>query len=108
MSYRNLTVDGVNYQYVIGKTHTKVKGVGVIENDKIHTFKWRFINPCGSKECSCESYEKRLIAVITPKCVAEYIEQKIAYPKHVFTIVNPPDGLKVNGVYSTRSAEDYV
>ena len=27
MSYRNITVDGTHYQYVIGKTHFKVRGL---------------------------------------------------------------------------------
>lgn len=29
MSYRKIEVDGVQYEYVIGKTHVKIKGVGV-------------------------------------------------------------------------------
>lgn len=28
MSYRKITVDNVEYEYVVGKTHVKVKGVG--------------------------------------------------------------------------------
>lgn len=28
MSYRNITVDGVKYEYVIGSAYVKVKGVG--------------------------------------------------------------------------------
>lgn len=35
MSYRKINVDGKRYEYVIGKTHTKVKGVGVFLNEKI-------------------------------------------------------------------------
>lgn len=35
MSYRNITVDGKNYQYVIGKTHTKIKDIGVFKNTDI-------------------------------------------------------------------------
>lgn len=29
MSYRKITVDNKEYEYVVGKTHIKVKGLGV-------------------------------------------------------------------------------
>ena len=29
MAYRKIEVDGKQYEYVVGKTHVKVKGVGV-------------------------------------------------------------------------------
>jgi hypothetical protein len=29
MSYRRITVDGREFEYTVGKTHIKVKGVGV-------------------------------------------------------------------------------
>jgi hypothetical protein len=29
MSYRNITVDGVDYKYTVGKSHVKVRGLGV-------------------------------------------------------------------------------
>ena len=32
MTYRNITVDGTIYKFVIGKTHTKVVDVGIIAN----------------------------------------------------------------------------
>ena len=32
MTYRNITVNGTTYKFVIGKTHTKVVDVGVIAN----------------------------------------------------------------------------
>lgn len=32
MSYRKIEVDGKTYEYVVGKTTTKVKGVGVFRN----------------------------------------------------------------------------
>ena len=35
MSYRKIEVDGTEYQYVIGKTHLKVKGVGVWPKEDI-------------------------------------------------------------------------
>jgi hypothetical protein len=35
MSYRKITVDGTEYEYTIGKTHVKVKGVGVGTNESV-------------------------------------------------------------------------
>jgi hypothetical protein len=35
MSYRKITVDGKVYEYTVGRTHTKIKGVGVFENINI-------------------------------------------------------------------------
>ncbi len=32
MSYRKITVDDKQYEYVIGKTHTKIKGLGLYPN----------------------------------------------------------------------------
>lgn len=29
MSYRNITVDGIGYEYVIGRAHLKIKGAGL-------------------------------------------------------------------------------
>ncbi len=35
MSYRKITVDGKVYEYTIGKTHTKIKGIGVWKNEEL-------------------------------------------------------------------------
>jgi hypothetical protein len=35
MSYRKITVEGTEYQYTIGKTFVKLRGVGVFPKDKI-------------------------------------------------------------------------
>lgn len=35
MSYRKITVDGTVHEYTIGKTHTKIKGIGVFKNSDI-------------------------------------------------------------------------
>ena len=40
MSYRNITVNGQVYQYTIGKTHTKIVGVGVFENGTVGDAVW--------------------------------------------------------------------
>lgn len=33
--YRKINVDGYNYEYVIGKSDTKIKGVGLYRNSDI-------------------------------------------------------------------------
>ena len=33
MSYRTITVDGKVYEYAVGQTHTKVKGVVIARNE---------------------------------------------------------------------------
>lgn len=35
MSYRKITVDGKEYEYTIGHTHVKVKGVGVWPKEEV-------------------------------------------------------------------------
>jgi hypothetical protein len=37
MSYRKIDVAGREYEYTIGKTHTKIKGIGVFHNEDIGT-----------------------------------------------------------------------
>lgn len=35
MSYRKITVKGKVFEYIVGKTHTKIKGIGVFLNEDI-------------------------------------------------------------------------
>lgn len=35
MSYRKINVNGREYQYVIGRTHTKIKGIDAFKNEEI-------------------------------------------------------------------------
>jgi len=53
MSYRKITVNGKSYEYVIGKTNTKIKGIGIFVNEKIAE------GIAYYEECSCaaEGYE---------------------------------------------------
>lgn len=37
MSYRDLEIGGEIYQYTIGKTHTKIRGIGAFSNEDIGT-----------------------------------------------------------------------
>lgn len=45
MSYRKIEVDGVEYQYTIGKTHVKVRGLGVWSKEDI--------GDSVAKQCEC-------------------------------------------------------
>lgn len=38
MSYRKLEVEGQVFEYSIGKTHTKIRGVGAYTNDEVGKF----------------------------------------------------------------------
>jgi len=35
MGYRNINVNGQDYQYIIGRTHTKIKGLGAYRNEDV-------------------------------------------------------------------------
>lgn len=35
MSYRKLEVDGQVFEYSVGKTHTKIRGIGAYPNEKV-------------------------------------------------------------------------
>ena len=35
MSYRKLVVDSETFEYSIGKTHTKIRGVGAFDNREV-------------------------------------------------------------------------
>lgn len=37
MSYRKITVNDKQYEFVVGKVNTKIKNVGVFENAKVGT-----------------------------------------------------------------------
>ena len=53
MSYRKIEVNGKSYEYVIGKTNTKIKDIGVFLNDRIGE------GIAYYEQCSCaaEGYE---------------------------------------------------
>lgn len=62
MSYRKIIVDGKTYEYSIGKTHTKVKGMPVYKNSEI-----------GDEIASTSSYEIQGY-VVSPYNVANAIK----------------------------------
>lgn len=79
MSYRKITVDGIQYEYVVGKTHVKIKGIGVWPKEEIGEKAARICDCCGepvdqlySEEKLTElDYETR----VRPSHIAEKIKQ---------------------------------
>jgi hypothetical protein len=57
MSYRKINVNGASYEYVVGKSYLKVKGVGVWPREKV----------------GYEIERKRNKYMVTPAVVAELI-----------------------------------
>jgi hypothetical protein len=70
MSYRKITVAGVVHEYVIGSTHTKIKGLGIFDNDKIGVRSEYSGRPKWQKGSTTEAYKKM---VVTPAIVADII-----------------------------------
>jgi hypothetical protein len=60
MSYRKITVDGTTYEYVIGRTKLKIKGLGLYEIAKI-----------GNRLVGTPS--RQPVYVVTPGTVAKVI-----------------------------------
>lgn len=83
MSYRKINVDGIQYQYVVGKTHTKIRGFKtVFENSKIGDKQYMACECCGepfdaiydmSKKTESEKDYYRTIRV-TPKNISNVIK----------------------------------
>ncbi len=64
MSYRKITVNEKSYEYVIGKTHTKVKGFGLFVNAEVGNF---IAHPDSPIHSGPRSY------LVTPSTVAKII-----------------------------------
>lgn len=47
MSYRKLNVKGIDFEYVIGKSHVKVKGIGAWPKEEVGERYW---HDCGCGE----------------------------------------------------------
>ena len=75
MSYRKLEVDGQVFEYSIGKTHTKIRGVGAFKNEEVGKKITRGYTPCGCKGCSCEPYEFYETLEVRPSNLAEFIKR---------------------------------
>lgn len=81
MSYRKINVDGKEYEYTVGKTHVKVKGVGVWPKEEVGV---NLAKPC---ECCGDPldmlYNKENLAEadyswrVKPSHIADKIKQAL-------------------------------
>lgn len=44
MGYRKITVDDTTYEYVVGRTHVKIRGIGALPKDEVGH---REVEDCG-------------------------------------------------------------
>lgn len=58
MAYRKISVDGTPYEYVVGRTHVKIRGVGAVP-----------------KEVVGVHMEDRDTMVVHPSHIAEFIQK---------------------------------
>lgn len=77
MSYRKITVDGKKFDYVIGRTHTKVRGLQAVPNEKIGEFVKidDLCECCGTPMSELYPYlPLREMLTVQPKHVAQWIK----------------------------------
>lgn len=77
MSYRKIEVDGKTYEYVTGKTHTKIKGVGVFLNETIgsmHKYDV-YCDCCGEPESTLYNVSMRSKLAVKPADIKSMINQ---------------------------------
>lgn len=79
MAYRKLTVDGKEYEYVVGKTHVKIKGVGVFLKEEIGSLQDHTRCECCGESMTViygdDDHYKTL--VVQPKDVANKIKKVV-------------------------------
>jgi len=82
MSYRKITVDGKEYEYTVGRTHVKVKGVGVWLKEEVGE-KLARICACGCGEPMDILYSEEKLSeydyryTVHPSNVAEKISKVV-------------------------------
>lgn len=77
MSYRKISVSGTTYEYVIGRTNVKIKGVGVFATkDNLEWFDHSPVCSCG-EEYNCFADEGPMGYAVTPRIVRHLIERNI-------------------------------
>jgi len=79
MSYRNITVDGVDYKYTIGKTHVKVRGLGVWPKADLGEIVVR-------QYSRCEGWEEKDVYTFVE---LEKISKKLGYTPETHIRVRP-------------------
>lgn len=74
MSYRKLEVNGQVFEYSIGKTHTKIRGVGAYKNEDIGSIQMSSYCSCGSHSGNCD-FNARMTLQVRPSDLASFIKQ---------------------------------
>lgn len=73
MGYRNITVDGHNYRYIVGKEFVKVVGVGAAPKVEVGEMRtW----PEYCCEYACMIVGERRIISVQPSDIAKWIQKK--------------------------------
>jgi hypothetical protein len=70
MSYRKIELDGAVFEYSIGRTHTKIRGVGAYLNTQVGSIAQRC--RCGSSGCFEDTYD---VIQVRPIDLASFIKQ---------------------------------
>lgn len=85
MTYRKLELDGTRYEYVVGRTHVKVKGVGVWPKAELETEETRSeICHCGCGETLTALYGNnytRVVRMVKPNAIANKIRETVQQVK---------------------------
>jgi len=93
MPYRKIKIANVEYQYIIGRTHTKVRGLNAISNNRIGQYVWQ-----KRRNWCQDDYEYALRLRVTPKNIVNFIKRSDAGDMFLDTI-NPPKGFDIGKIY---------
>ncbi len=74
MSYRKLEVDGQVFEYSIGKTHTKIRGVGAYKNEDVGNIRMSSYCSCGSHSGNC-GFDVPMSLQVRPSDLASFIKR---------------------------------
>lgn len=80
MSYRKVKIGDVQYEYVVGKTHVKVKGIGAFPKEEVGQVVERVdqCECCGTDMKDLYSSWKPIMQLrVTPADVAKLIRSKV-------------------------------
>lgn len=77
MSYRTVTVDGKDYQYVVGKTHVKIRGLQAVLKEEVGKER-KAPEYC---ECCGEPLSALYSDYVPPKRLQIHPEDVVAYIK---------------------------
>ena len=77
MSYRKITVDGKVYEYTVGDTHLKVKGVGVFPKEEFGKKVEILCECCGEPLSSIYSQPPTYRIAVTPADIARTIRAHV-------------------------------